>query len=79
MHKILIYENGNIYEWGWDNDDKHGKGELEYNDGGKEIGQWVKSRKQGEFKCYDKSGTLTHTKIYKDGKEIACEEVKQQI
>ena len=56
----------------------HGKGEFEYEDGRKEIGQWDKGR-QGEFECYNKSGALTHIKIYKDDQEIECEEVKQQI
>ena len=58
---------------------KHGKGEWEYEDGSKEIGQWVTVWKQGDFECYDKSGTLTHRKIYKDNKVIKCEEVKQKI
>ena len=59
---------------------RHGKGEYEYKDGGKEIGQCVKGKgRQGEFECYDQSGTLTHRKIYKDGKVIECEEVKHQI
>ena len=58
----------------------HGKGEWEcYIDGRKEIGQWVYGKKQGEFQCYDQSGTLTHAKIYDDDQEIKCEEVKQKI
>ena len=46
--------------------DRHGKGELEYEDGSKEIGQWDNHKKQGEFECYDQSGTLTHRKIYEN-------------
>ena len=74
-----IRADGSIYEGGWDMGDFHGNGEFEYEDGSKEIGQWVKDKKQGEFECYDKRGTLTHRKIYEDGKEIKCEEVKQKI
>ena len=59
--------------------DMHGKGEWEYKDGSKEIGQWINNKRQGEFECYDQSGTLTHRKIYEDDKEIECEEVKQKI
>ena len=56
----------------------YGKGEWEHEDGSKERGQWVKGKgRQGEFECYDQSGTLTHRKIYENGKEIKCEEVKQ--
>ena len=59
---------------------KHGKGELEYEDGRKEIGKWVGFKgKQGEFECYDKSGTLTHIKVYEIDEEIECEEIKQEI
>ena len=59
---------------------RDGQGEYEYKDGSKEIGQWLKGKgKQGEFECYDKRGTLTHKKIYKDDKEIECEEVKKEI
>ena len=59
--------------------DRHGKGEYEnYEDGTKETGQWDNGR-LGEFECYDKSGTLTHRKIYDYGELIKCEEVKQQI
>ena len=58
---------------------RRGKGEDENEDGTKEIGQWVDNWKQGEFECYDQTGTLTHTKIYKEGEEIECEEVKQKI
>ena len=58
----------------------HGKGERKYHeDGRKEVGQWVKSLNQGEFECYDRSGALTHRKIYEDGREIKCEQVKQMI
>ena len=57
----------------------HGKGEFENEHGTKEIGQWVKDWKQGEFECYDQTGTLTHRKIYKNDQEIECEEVKQKI
>ena len=46
--------------------DRQGKGELEYEDGTKKIGQWANHKKQGEFKCYDQSRTLTHTKIYEN-------------
>ena len=45
---------------------RHGKGELENEDGTKEIGQWVNHKKQGEFECYDQSGKLTHTKFYEN-------------
>ena len=56
----------------------HGKGELElYEDGSKEIGEWICDYKQGKFECYDRNGTLTHTKIYKNDQEIECELVKQ--
>ena len=59
---------------------RHGKGEWEYyEEGTKEIGQWVKDKKQGEFEWYDKSGKLTHTEIYEDNKEIEGEEVKKKI
>ena len=57
----------------------HGKGEEEYEDGAKEIGHWAKGQKQGYFECKNKSGALTHRKLYKDDREIKCEEVKQQI
>ena len=60
-------------------DNKHGKGKWKYEDGRKETGQWVNGRKQGEFECYDQNGTLTHTKIYEDDKEIKCEQVSQEI
>ena len=63
-------DNGDIYEGGFEMQKYHGKGEWEYKDGSKEIGHWVENKKQGEFKCYDKSGTLTHTNIYEGGKEI---------
>ena len=75
----MIDYNGDIYEGGFNMHRCHGKGVEYYEDGRKEIGQWVEGSKQGEFECHDKSGTLTHTKIYKDDKEIECEEVKQQI
>ena len=58
-------------------DEYNGKGELEYEDGTREIGQWVKNEKQGEFECYDQSGTLTHRKFYETSRVIKCEEVKQ--
>ena len=75
-----IFTNGDIYEGGWSLDRYYSKGEWEYyKDGSKEIGQRYDGYKQGKFECYDKSGTLTHTKIYKDDKEIKWEEVKQQI
>ena len=55
----------------------HGKREWEYyEDGRKEIGHCVYDNRQGEFEFYDQSGTLTHRKIYKDGKVIECEELK---
>ena len=58
----------------------HGKGEYKHHDdGSKEIGRWFENKKQGEFKCYDKNGTLTHRKIYKDDKEIEGEEIEQQV
>ena len=57
----------------------HGKGEEEHEDGTKEVGQWFHNKKQGEFECYDQTGTLTHIKIYVDDEEIKCEEVKQLI
>ena len=76
----MICNYGKIYEGGFDLDYYHGKGEEEYcKDGRKEIGHWVKQKKQGKFEWYDKSGTLTHRKIYEDNKEIECEEVKQKI
>ena len=76
----FIYPNGDIYEGGWNMGFLYGKGEYEYyEDGSKEIGQWVESGKQGEFECHDKSGKFTHRKIYKDGKVIKCEEVKSKF
>ena len=75
----FICDDGDIYEGGWNMDRYNGKGEWEYLDGTKEIGHWVEDEKQGEFECFDQSGTLTHRKIYKDGKVIECEEVKHQI
>ena len=58
----------------------HGKGTYEYyEDGRKEAGQWVKNKRQGEFECYDKNGTLTHKMTYKDDEVIKYEEVQQKI
>ena len=75
-----IYADGNIYVGGWDMDRYHGKGEWEiYGGKTKEIGRWDEHQKQGEFQCYNQSGALTHIKIYKEDKEIKCEEVKHQI
>ena len=61
--------NGDIYEGGVDRGRRHGKGELENEDGTKEIGHWVQDKKQGQFECYDQRGKLTHTKIYENHKE----------
>ena len=74
-----IDPSGDIYEGGWNMDKYNGKGEWEYLDGTKEIGQWVEDEKQGEFECYDYKRRLTHIKVYKDGKEIKSEEVKEKI
>ena len=72
----FIWANEDIYEGGWSMNNRHGKGEEEHEDGSKEIGHWVKNEKQGQFQCYDQSGTLTHSKIYKNNEEIKCEQVK---
>ena len=55
------------------------KGEYEYSDGRKEIGQWVEGKKQGEFEWYDYKKRLTHIKVYENDKEIKSKEVKEKI
>ena len=74
-----MYDKEKFYEGEFNMNHIHGKGEFVFEDGSKEIGQWDEDYREGEFQCYDKSGTLTHTKIYKANKEIKCEEVKQKI
>ena len=65
-----ILDNGDIYEGGWNMGNKHGKGEYEwYKNGERRVGQWVNSKKEGEFKIYDKEGNMT-IKHFKDGEEV---------
>ena len=49
---------------------KHGKAEYElYESGVRGVGQWINSKAEGEFKCYDKEGNMTIIH-YKDGKRV---------
>ena len=66
-----IYSDGDIYEGGYNMDNKHGKGKMEYysEDGRIEKGSWVKNKEQGEFEVIYKDGT-TQKIMYKDGKRV---------
>ena len=66
-----IYSSGNIYEGGYNMDNKHGKGEYEHysEDGRIEKGSWVNDKKQGEFEVTYKDGT-THKVMYKKDKRV---------
>ena len=65
-----IYENGDIYEGGYNKGKRHGKGEIEYyEDGRVEVGHWEDDIKQGEFECRDSQGNRT-MKLYKDDQVV---------
>ena len=65
-----IDENGNIYQGGWEDGEMVGAGEMEYEDGTREIGNWLKyNGKHGEFRSYDKYGKVS-TKMYNEDKLV---------
>ena len=65
-----IYDNGDIYEGGFNMGDRHGKGEHEfYEYGERYVGQWINDKKEGEFKIYDKEGNIT-IMHFKDGEIV---------
>jgi hypothetical protein len=45
---IYHYENGDVYEGEWDNNDKSGLGEYIYSDGSVYRGEWLKDKKHGK-------------------------------
>jgi len=45
---IYHYENGDIYEGEWDNNEKSGVGEYIYSDGSVYRGEWLNDKKQGK-------------------------------
>ena len=50
------------YKQGWEN----GKGEFEFADGSREIAYYVKDKREGAAKYYDKNGK-EENRFYKDG------------
>ena len=65
-----IYDDGDIYEGGFNMGKRHGKGEMKYySDGRIEKGSWVNGDKQGEFEVTYKDGT-THKVMYKNNERV---------
>ena len=65
-----IYDNGDIYEGGYNMSLRHGKGEYEfYENGRRRVGQYVDNKKEGEFKIYDQQGNM-RIMHFKDGEIV---------
>ena len=65
----LFTPNGNYYIGGLRQNKRHGKGELEWENGDREIAYFVDGKREGKAKYYYKDGT-EEDRLYKDDKRI---------
>lgn len=56
---MTTYENDS-YKGMWENDKMHGEGTLEYSNGEKYIGEFVKGLRHGYGKYWNKEGELKY-------------------
>ena len=64
-----FFSNGEFYEGCWDQDNCHGKGIKESEDGSIEIGHWEDNMRQGVFEYIDENGNIME-KTYEDDEEV---------
>ena len=59
--------SGTIYEGRFFYDgEREGMGEVEFEDGSKEVGNWTYGYRQGSFEYFDENGVKTSEKIYNE-------------
>ena len=61
--------NGESYTGGYKQGDWNGKGEVEWEDGSREIAYWVDWKKEGAAKYYDQNGN-EEDRFYKNDKLV---------
>ena len=64
-----FYYNGSSYIGGFRQNKKHGKGEVEYESGNREIAYRVDGNREGKAKYYYKDGR-EQDRLYKDGERV---------
>ena len=65
----IFTPNGNYYIGELRQNKRHGKGELEWDRGDREITYWVDDKREGKAKHYYKDGR-EEDRLYKDGEEV---------
>ena len=61
--------NGNSYTGELRQDKAHGKGEFTWDDGSKQVGNYIDGKNEGSAMYYDKNGKKEN-RFYKDGKIV---------